>query len=72
VRKQKQRDAADHTDGLPTLLTALNAILPAHMQRVIEHQLRSRKTDAVFAPVALIFVVIPGKKRNLSYVTTKV
>lgn len=62
MRNQQQSHAASHAQRLPPLFAVLDAVLPCDLQGVIEHQPGGLKADAVFAPVALVFDIIPGNQ----------
>lgn len=61
MRHQQQQTGADHTERLPAFFSALDPLQHGQMVGIQKNPLRNLKTDAVFALVAVIFILIPFK-----------
>ncbi len=59
MRNQNDDHSLDLPDSLPTILAALNSILLAPVQRIVEYLQSDLKTDSVLSPVELGFVGVP-------------
>ena len=50
-----EQDAADHTEGLPSLLSVLNALRERHLRRIRKRLGGFFKADAVFPKIERFF-----------------
>ena len=62
VGDEKKEHSASHPNGLPTSFTGFDALNTADVQRIVEHERRGFKADAVLLTVKLIFAFIPGEQ----------
>lgn len=58
VRHQQQYNAMYQPYRLPALLTILDPVLPADVERIIEHKLRRVEAESVLLPVDTVFRLV--------------